>query len=55
MACSNPIDAAVLTAYWLGAPEHLFGCDQCGARLGEVIALAERVRSVAREGSLRWW
>ncbi len=60
--CSNPIDAAVLADYWLAAlpsseeeavEEHLFGCDQCGARLGEVIALAEGVRSLAREGSLR--
>lgn len=62
VACSNPIDAAVLADYWLAAlprseeeavEEHLFGCDQCGARLSEVIALAEGVRSLAREGSLR--
>ena len=62
VACSNPIDAAVLADYWLSAlpsseeeavEEHLFGCDHCGARLGEVIALAEGIRSLAREGSLR--
>jgi hypothetical protein len=60
--CSNPIDAAVLADYWLAAlanseetavEEHLFDCDRCGARLREVIALAEGVRSLAREGSLR--
>ncbi len=60
--CSNPIDAAVLADYWLGAlasseeeavEEHLLGCDRCGARLREVIALAEGVRNLAREGSLR--
>ncbi|MBZ5563971.1 MAG: hypothetical protein LAP13_16320 [Acidobacteriia bacterium] len=60
--CSNPIDAAVLADYWLAAltsseeeavEEHLLGCDQCGARLREVIALAEEVRDLAREGSLR--
>lgn len=60
--CSNPIDAAVLSDYWIAAlakpeaetvEEHLFSCDQCGARLREVIALAEGVRDLAREGSLR--
>ena len=62
MSCPNPIDAAVLADYWLGAPagreeeaveEHLLGCDQCGARLREVIALAGGVRNLARGGSLR--
>lgn len=60
--CSNPIDAAVLADYWTAAlpsseeeavEEHLLDCDQCGARLREVIALAEGVRNLAREGSLR--
>jgi hypothetical protein len=62
MTCSNPIDAAVLADYWLGAlpsseeesvEQHLLACDQCGARLREVIALADGVRKLAREGSLR--
>jgi hypothetical protein len=62
MSCSNPIDAAVLADYWLAAlagPEeeavelHLLDCDHCGTRLREVIALAEGVRKIAREGSLR--
>ena len=62
MTCSSPIDAAVLADYWLAAlpgpeeeavEEHLLGCDRCGARLREVIALAEGVRDLAREGSLR--
>ncbi len=60
--CSNPIDAAVLADYWLAAladpeeeavEEHLLECDRCGARLREVIALAEGVRNLAREGCLR--
>ncbi len=60
--CSNPIDAAALADYWLGVlasaeeqavEEHLLGCDRCGARLREVIALGEGIRSLAREGSLR--
>lgn len=63
MNCLNPIDATVLADYWLasladGEEEeaielHLLDCDQCGARLREVIALAEGVRKLAREGSLR--
>jgi hypothetical protein len=62
MSCPNPIDAAVLADYWLGAlrgreeeavEEHLLGCDACGARLREVISLAEGVRNLARGGSLR--
>jgi hypothetical protein len=62
MSCLNPIDAAVLADYWLAAlPDsdeeavelHLLDCDQCGARLREVIALAEGVRNLAREGRLR--
>jgi hypothetical protein len=60
--CLHPIDAAVLADYWTAAlpsseeeavEEHLFDCDQCEARLREVIALAEGVRNLAREGSLR--
>jgi hypothetical protein len=60
--CSNPIDAAVLADYWTATlpsseeeavEEHLLDCDKCGARLREVIALAEGVRNLAREGFLR--
>ena len=60
--CPGPIDSALLTDYWLGLlaeteetaiDEHLLGCDQCGARLREVIALAEGIRRVARQGTLR--
>jgi hypothetical protein len=62
MSCPNPIDAAVLADYWLGtlagpdeAPveEHLLECDSCGAQLLDVIALADGVRRVAREGSVQ--
>jgi len=62
MSCLNPIDTAVLADYWLAAlpqleeeaaEEHLFTCDECGSRLREVISLAEGVRKLAREGSLR--
>ena len=62
MGCAHPIDATVLADYWLGrlaspeeesVEEHLLDCDRCGARLREVIALAEGVRRLAREGCLR--
>jgi hypothetical protein len=62
MNCYRPIDAAVLADYWLAAlagpdeetvEEHLLQCDECGARLREVIALVDGVRRLAREGSLR--
>ena len=61
MNCTNPIDVAVLMDYWLGAlagseenevEEHLLECGQCGERLGEIIALAEGIRAMGREGSL---
>jgi hypothetical protein len=62
VSCSRPIETEVLADYWAAAlspPEeeavemHLLDCDPCGARLREVIALAEGVRKLAREGSLR--
>jgi anti-sigma factor RsiW len=62
VSCAQPIDATVLADYWVAAlPEteedaveaHLFTCDECGARLREVIALAEGVRTLARGGCLR--
>jgi hypothetical protein len=62
MSCSHAIDATILAEYWLAAlpgpeeeavEEHLLGCDACGARLREVIALADGVRRLARGGSLR--
>jgi anti-sigma factor RsiW len=60
--CTNPIEATVLADYWLAAlpeaeeetiEEHLFTCDECGARLREVVALAEALRNLTREGSLQ--
>ena len=62
MSCKDPVDAAILADYWNAAldgpaeeaiEEHLLECDECGARLREVIALAEGIRRVACEGSLR--
>ena len=62
VACGDPIEAAVLIDYWLGVlppsaqetvEEHLLGCDACGDRLREVIALSESLRALARSGSLQ--
>jgi hypothetical protein len=59
VSCLNPIDAAVLTDYWLAAlpnseeeavEEHLFSCDDCGTRLREIVAMAEEIRKLS--GSL---
>lgn len=61
MSCVNPIDGPVLADYWLAGlaeseeedvEEHLFACDECGARLREVISLADAIRDLARDGSL---
>ena len=61
MSCSTPVDTGILTDYWLGIlvaeeeesiEEHLFSCDTCGIRLQEVIALADGIRNVARQGNL---
>src|SRR5205085_10347178 len=61
MTCSKPIDSAVLSDYWFAlladseegvVEEHILTCDECGRRLREVIAIAEGVRKLAREGSL---
>ncbi|HEX4999765.1 MAG TPA: hypothetical protein VFY29_16215 [Terriglobia bacterium] len=62
MTCSKPIDVAVLADYWsallpeddeASVEEHLLGCDTCGDRLRQVIAIAEGVRNLARAGTLR--
>jgi hypothetical protein len=59
--CAQPIEVTTLMDYWLGVlvsteedpiEEHLMGCDRCGDRLREVIALAESLRTLARSGSL---
>ncbi len=61
MSCASPVDAAILAEYWLAAlpsseeeavEQHLFTCDECGARLSETIALAEAVHELGRQGSL---
>ena len=62
MPCPSPIDPLTLADYWAALlppsdeeriEEHLLACDSCGNRLRGVITLAEAVKALAREGSLR--
>lgn len=62
MNCANPLEDALLASYWLAelqgpeeeaVEEHLMACDACGDRLRALIAIAEGVRNLAREGNLR--
>ena len=60
MSCVNPIDPAALADYWLAelsteesaVEEHLFGCEDCTLQLQSVVALAEGIRRLARQGNL---
>ncbi|HET9130327.1 MAG TPA: hypothetical protein VFO86_05225 [Terriglobia bacterium] len=62
LKCAQPIDPAILADYWVGSmaeadeeaiEQHLFECDYCGDRLRRLIVLADGIRKLAREGSLR--
>ncbi len=62
MTCGHPIHPEVLADYWLAVlasleeesvEEHLLGCDECGERLRELIALAQGIRQLARKGTLQ--
>jgi hypothetical protein len=59
--CDRPIEIAALLDYWLeegDSPdddpieEHLLGCDGCSRRLQGLVAMAEGVRRLAREGAV---
>jgi len=61
MSCANPIDPATLGDYWLAelspteesaVEEHIFSCEDCTRQLQFVIALAEGIRTLARQGNL---
>jgi hypothetical protein len=61
MSCSRPIDPAVLADYWLAelpaaeestVEEHFFACEDCARQLQSVVALAEGIRTLARQGNL---
>lgn len=60
--CDRPLDLPALSSYWFGelpdpdaegVEEHLFACDECGARLRELLAVGDGVRRLAREGALQ--
>jgi len=59
--CAAPTPTTTLLAYWLqeltGAEEleleeHLFGCEDCNARLRDVVQLGEGIKHVVRAGTL---
>lgn len=60
--CETPLEFSALTEYWLDEldeaaeariDEHLFGCQECSAKLDEIIALASGVRAAFRQGAVR--
>ena len=61
MSCANPLDPAVLADYWLAelpaaeesvVEEHFFACEDCSRSLQSLIALAEGIRTLARQGNV---
>lgn len=61
-ACGEPLDSLVLIDYWLGdlagageerVEAHFLGCAACSERLGDLVALAGGVRSLANLGVVR--
>lgn len=60
--CPTPLALSVLEDYWLAdlspseeeaVERHLLACDECSGRLRDVIGLADRIRVVARGGTVR--
>ena len=60
--CTTPMGVSALIEYWLGEldevagariDEHLFGCQECGAKLDEIIALAGGVRTAFGQGEIQ--
>jgi len=61
ITCASPIEPAVLADYWLAelppaeesaVEEHLFACEDCSQSLQSIMALAEGIRTLARQGNL---
>lgn len=59
---NHHVDFAVLVDYWFGEVEprdeeavedHLFACDECSARLEDLVSLGAGIRSAFRSGELR--
>jgi hypothetical protein len=60
--CAARIEDQALLEYWLGEldevaeariDEHVLGCIACSQRLGEIVALADGIRSAQSRGTLR--
>lgn len=59
--CTAPIAFETLIEYWLSElpvpeteriDEHIILCGQCAARLGEIVALSQAIRTVFRTGDI---
>lgn len=60
--CRAPLEFGTLIEYWQGeidpekeaaVDEHLLGCGECSSRLQSVVDLAEGIRALVRQGSVR--
>lgn len=60
--CPAPLGFEALVEYWLGeidagkaaaVDEHLLGCGECSSRLHGLVDLAEGIRALVRQGSVR--
>ncbi len=61
-SCLAGIESELLTQYWLGEldasrealfEEHLFGCNDCAARLQELVGIADGIRALIQNGSMQ--
>jgi hypothetical protein len=59
--CTAPAPVTTLIGYWLGElegareaelEEHLFGCETCSARLGQVVKLGDAISGLTRVGGV---
>lgn len=60
--CRAPLELETLIEYWLGeidpgkeaaVDEHLLGCGECSSRLQSLVDLADGIRALVRQGSVR--
>ncbi|MGE5171512.1 MAG: anti-sigma factor family protein [Rudaea sp.] len=60
--CKSPLDDEALVDYWLGELDedgetpielHLLGCEECSARLAEIVALGDGIRAALEGGAVR--
>jgi hypothetical protein len=61
VTCTAPTPVTDLIAYWVGEldgaretglEEHLFGCETCSARLGQIVQLGQGIKRVTSAGGV---